>query len=260
MLRLRQSFSWWCFAGRGVETRELLSGAARIGFEAVEFIGEDLWPQVRDAGLAIAAAAGHGTIAQGLNRREHAGRIEQELHASLEKAVRWRIPVLVCFSGNRDGLKDAAGLDACAETLARILPAAEQAGVTLAMELLNSKVDHPDYQADHTLWGVELCRRLDSTSFKLLYDIYHMQIMEGDILRTIRDHHAHFAHYHTAGNPGRGPMDETQELRYPPIYRAIAEAGYGGYVGHEFLPNGNPLQALESAHQECVQALALAAS
>lgn len=253
---LKQSFSWWCAEGKGIAPEALLSGAAKIGYAGVELIGEALWPMAVDQGLAIATIAGHGTLGDGLNRRENAARIEAELRANIQKAQRWNIPVLICFSGNRNGISDEAGLDVCAETLARIAPEAEAAGVALAVELLNSRIDHPDYQADRTDWGVRLCEQVDSKAVKLLYDIYHMQIMEGDLIRTIRNHHAHFAHYHTAGNPGRGPMNEDQEIHYPPIYRAIAETGYTGFIGHEFLPKNDPLKDLETAYHQVLASLA----
>jgi len=255
MSALRQSFSWWCFANKGVEPVRLLAAAARIGYAGVDLIGEELWPAVRDAGLAVVAVGGHGTIDDGLNRAANADRIERELRANLEKAAAWKIPVLICFSGNRAGLDDESGLENCAATLARVAPEAEKAGVTLAVELLNSRVDHIDYQADRTAWGVRLCQRVGSPAVKLLYDIYHMQVMEGDIIRTIRQDHPWFGHYHTAGNPGRGPMDETQELQYAPIYRAIAATGYTGWIGHEFLPAGDPIENLRVAYEQCAAAL-----
>ncbi|MDD5199489.1 MAG: TIM barrel protein [Terrimicrobiaceae bacterium] len=255
MSALRQSFSWWCFANRGVEPGELLSGARKIGYQGVDLIDEALWPAAKANGLAISATGGHGTIESGLNRRENAARIEQELRANIAKAREWEIPILICFSGNRAGLDDEAGLESCAETLRRLAPVAADAGVVLAMELLNSKVDHADYQCDGAAWGIELCRRVDSPAFKLLYDIYHMQVMEGDIIRTIQCSHSFFAHYHTAGNPGRGQPDHSQELHYPAIYRAIAATGYGGFLSHEFLPAGNPVDALERAFNDCEQAL-----
>jgi hydroxypyruvate isomerase len=248
---LQQSFSWWCFQGRGVEPADLLRGAAKIGYTGVDLVGEELWPVVTDAGLKIIATDGHGTIGEGLNRRDQAARIEQELRAKIEKAVTWKIPVLICFSGNRGMDSDETGLAICAETLARIAPHAEQAGIKLAIELLNSRVDHSGYQGDHTAWGVRLCERVGSPAVALLYDIYHMQIMEGDLIRTIGEHHRHFAHYHTAGNPGRGPMDNTQEINYPPIYQAIAATGYTGYIGHEFIPRGDPIQNLRAAYEQC---------
>jgi hydroxypyruvate isomerase len=246
MKPLQFGFSWWCFANRGVEPEVLLSGAARLGYRAVDLIDEALWPLARDHGLRIAAVNGHGTIEDGLNRRENARRIENELLANIDKAAQWQIPVLICFSGNRNGLDDETGLAICAETLSRVAPRAAEAGVTLAMELLNSKVDHPDYQADHSAWALRLCERVGSPGFGLLYDIYHMQVMEGDIIRTIRDHHPRFVHYHTAGNPGRGPINSTQELYYPAIFNAIIETGYTGYVTHEFIPpkGSDPLREL----------------
>jgi hydroxypyruvate isomerase len=252
---IKQSFSWWCFQGSGVEPGELLAGAARIGYAGVELIDESLWPMARDAGLAVVAVNGHGTIESGFNRRENSARIEAELRTNLGKAQEWKIPVLICFSGRRDGLSDEAGLEVCAGTLARVAPHAEAAGVTLALELLNSRVDHADYQGDRTAWGVALCERVGSPAVKLLYDVYHMQIMEGDLIRTIEKHHPHIAHYHTAGNPGRGPMSDDQEIQYPAIYRAILKTGYTGYVGHEFLPRLNPLIELETAHRQLIAAL-----
>ena len=246
---LKFGFSWWCYEGRGGEPLDLLGGAAKIGYRAVDLIPETLWGVARDQGLVIAAVNGHASIDDGLNRRENAARIEAELLANIEKAAAWRIPVLICFSGTRSGLDDETGVMICAETLSRVLPQAEAAGVTLAMELLNSKVDHPGYQCDRTAWGIRLCEQLNSPAFKLLYDIYHMQVMEGDVIRTIRAHHRHFGHYHTAGNPGRGEMDESQELFYPAIYAAIRDTGYTGYISHEFIPAAgvNPLDALRRA-------------
>ncbi|MDR1191465.1 MAG: TIM barrel protein [Verrucomicrobiales bacterium] len=254
MAALRQSFSWWCFVNRGLAPEELLRAAARIGYAGVELIDEALWPLARRHGLGIVSANGHQSIENGLNRREHATRIEAELRANIQQAARWNIPVLICFSGNRAGLADGDGMERCAETLARVAPAAADAGVTLAVELLNSKVDHRDYQADRTAWGVALCEQVNSPAVKLLYDIYHMQVMEGDVIRTIQTRHRHFAHYHTAGNPGRGQPDENQELNYPAIYRAIAATGYTGYLGHEFIPRLDAGTALARAFADCAGA------
>ena len=256
MSALRQSFSWWCFRGKGVDDEALLAGAARIGYEGVELIQEEFWGAATKAGLKIISSEGHGTIDNGLNRRENAARIETELHANIKKAVQWKIPNLICFSGNRDGVDDAAGLKQCAATLSRLAPAAQDAGVTLAVELLNSKVNHKGYQADHTEWGVALCRKVNSPAVRLLYDIYHMQIMEGDVIRTIEQDHEWFSHYHTAGNPGRGEPYGEQEINYPAVYRAIAKTGYSGFIGHEFLPSGDPLDALAKAYRQCLEATA----
>jgi hydroxypyruvate isomerase len=253
MKPLRQSFAWWSFANRGVEPDALLAAAAKIGYEGVDLIDESLWATARSHGLDIASVMGHGTIAEGLNREENAARIEKELTENIAKAKKWGIPTLICFSGNRHGASDAAGLEQCAKTLARVAPIAAEAGVVLIVELLNSKVDHAGYQCDHTAWGVELCKRLNSPAVKLLYDIYHMQIMEGNIIPTIEANHKLFAHYHTAGNPGRGQPDETQEIDYPPIYRAIAKTGYDGFIAHEFLPKGDPIDALRKAFVACAE-------
>jgi len=252
MTKLRQGFCWWCFADRGTTPEALLAGAAKIGYEGVDLLEEALWPVARDNGLTVAAVAGHGTLDDGLNRRENAERIEIELLTNIDKAAEWKIPVLICFSGKRDGLSEEAGLIVCAETLGLVAPRAAEAGVTLAVELLNSKVDHPGYQCDHTEWGVRLCRHAASPAVRLLYDVYHMQIMEGDVIRTIHDNHEYFAHYHTAGNPGRGPLDATQELNYRAIGKAIAETGFEGFVSHEFRPaqGTGSLEALSQAFAE----------
>jgi hydroxypyruvate isomerase len=247
MSRLAQSASWWCFVPRFLSPETFVRSAAAIGYAAVELVPEQYYELVVSQGLTIASIAGHASIEAGLNRREHHARIVQELEQSLHAAAQWGIPNVICFSGSRDGLDDAEGAAITAEGLRMIAPLAEELGVTLTLELLNSKVDHPDYQADHTAWGVQVCELVHSPRVKLLYDIYHMQIMEGDIIRTIQTHHAHFAHYHTAGNPGRHELDEAQELNYAPILRAIVATGYRGYVGHEFVPTGDPMSALRAA-------------
>ena len=254
MSTLRQSFAWWGFSNRGLEPHALLEAVAKIGFAGVEFVDEALWPAVQERGLTISSMMGHGTLEDGINHEKNAGRIERELAENIAKAAKWKIPTLICFSGNRHGTSDKAGLDQSAKLLSRVAPAAKDAGVTLIVELLNSKVDHPGYQCDHTAWGVELCRRVNSPAVKLLYDIYHMQIMEGDIIRTIEANHGFFAHYHTAGNPGRSQPDETQEIYYPAIYRAIEKTGFGGFVAHEFSPKSDPVEALRRAFDDCIHA------
>ena len=201
--------------------------------------------------MGIASVQGHEALTDGLNRRENHALIESEIQANLEHAVKWSIPNLVCFSGNRKGLDDETGAAITAEGLHKLAHHAEAAGVNLVLELLNSKVDHPDYQCDHTAWGVKVIQQVNSTRVKLLYDIYHMQIMEGDVIRTIRDNHQHFAHYHTAGVPGRNEIDETQELYYPAIARVILETGYDGYLGQEFIPTGDPMASLRRAFDLC---------
>jgi hydroxypyruvate isomerase len=225
--------------------------AAEIGYDAVEIVDRSYWQLVKDHGLAIASVIGHKALTDGLNKRENHARIAAELRENIEQAARWGIPNLICFSGNRDGLSDDQGAEITAEGLRAVARAAEDAGVTLVLELLNSKVDHKGYQCDRTGWGVRVVRMVESPRVKLLYDIYHMQIMEGDIIRTIRDNHAHFGHYHTGGNPGRHEIDDTQELHYPAIVRAIAATGYDSYIGQEFVPQGDPIAALRDALERC---------
>jgi hydroxypyruvate isomerase len=251
MHTLQQSFSWWSFFREGRDADALLTAAARLGYAGVEMIPEALWATARQHGLTIATISGHQSLGNGLNRRENHDRIEGELRANLDKAVANGIPNLIVFSGNRGGLSDAEGLEATVEGLGRVVTQAEDAGVTLVLELLNSRVDHPDYQADHTEWGVRVCEAVDSPRVKLLYDIYHMQVMEGDVIATIRKHAAHFGHYHSAGVPGRRDLDETQELNYPAIVQAIVATGYEGYLGHEFVPQGEAVAALEAAFHTC---------
>lgn len=251
MARVKQSASWWCFVRPNFAPEAFVRTVAEIGYDAVELVGEEHWQLVKDHGLTIASTGGHQSLTDGLNRRENHDRIEREILANLKLAQKWAIPNLICFSGNRNGLDDWSGAIITAEGLRRVAQAAEDAGVNLVVELLNSKVDHRDYQCDRTLWGVAVCEMVGSPRVKLLYDIYHMQIMEGDVIRTIRDHSGYFGHYHTAGNPGRNDMDDSQELWYPPIMRAIAETGYDGYVGHEFIPKGDPAAALKAAFDLC---------
>lgn len=251
MNHIRQSVSWWCFVPDKLTPEALLHAAADIGYEAIDLVSPPYWQLVKDHGLKIAAVNGHASLTDGLNRRENRGRIASELEANIALAARWEIPNLICFSGNRNGLSDAEGAEITAENLRHVARIAEDAGVTLVLELLNSKVDHPDYQGDHTDWGVKVCQMVGSPRVKLLYDIYHMQIMEGDIIRTISTNHPYFGHYHTAGNPGRHEIDQTQELNYPAIMRAILATGYAGYVAQEFVPTGDPIRALSSAFTMC---------
>lgn len=251
MKRIKQSASWWCYVRDDMTPEKFVRTVADIGYEAVELVGQIYWPLVKQYGLTIASINGHFSIEEGLNRREHHERIEKELLEKIALAEKWEIPNLIVFSGNRAGLDDRVGVEVTAESLRRVADAAERAGVTLILELLNSKVDHKDYQCDKTSWGVEVCRMVNSPCVKLLYDIYHMQIMEGDIINTIRTYHPYFAHYHTAGNPGRHEIDDTQELNYAPIVRAILTTSYDGYLGQEFIPVGDPVAALKYAFDMC---------
>ncbi|MBM3214273.1 TIM barrel protein [Candidatus Poribacteria bacterium] len=251
MAGVNQSICFGCFRRGDATPEQVIKEAAKIGFKSVEMLGKEHWGAVRDAGMVVAIIGGHGTLTDGLNKRANHDRIEDELSRNIEVAASNAIPSLIAFSGNRNGPPDDEGVAICAEGLNRVKGLAEAKGVNICVELLNSKVDHPDYQCDHTTWGVELCKAVDSPRVKLLYDIYHMQIMEGDLIRTIRDSIAHIGHFHTAGNPGRRDMDETQEIYYPPVMQAIAASGYTGYVGHEFGPKGEPLAAMRAAYDLC---------
>lgn len=251
MSSIRQSIAWWCLVPDLMTPETLLRTTVEIGYEAVELVPQQHWQAVKDHGLKIASIGGHTALTDGMNKRENRERIAQELRTNLDLAAQWGIPNLICFSGNRNGISDEAGAEITAETLRHVAPMAEDAGVTLVLELLNSKVDHPDYQCDHTAWGVQVCEAVNSPRVKLLYDIYHMQIMEGDIMRAIQQHHAHFGHYHTAGNPGRHEIDQSQEINYPPIMREIAATGYTGFVGQEFIPLGDPAASLKAAFELC---------
>jgi hydroxypyruvate isomerase len=251
MSAITQSVGWWCFVPRLLTPEQFVRSAAEAGFKALDLVPPEYWQFVRDRDLAISSIVGHQSIELGLNRRDQHGRIEQELRTAINHAQRFSIPNVICFSGNREGLDDAEGLEATAAGLGRVASFAEDAGVTLVLELLNSKVDHPGYQADHTAWGVQVCRAVSSPRIKLLYDIYHMQIMEGDVIRTLRAAHPLIGFYHTAGNPGRNDLDDAQELYYPAILRAIKETGYAGYIAHEFIPKGEPMAALRTVFQRC---------
>lgn len=254
MASIKQSFSWGGFA-RFMPVPQLIRAAAEMGFSGVELVPQEYWQALKAHGLAIVSIDGHRSIQEGLNRRENHARIEQEIRARIALAAEWGIRNLIVFSGNRVGQNDQSGLEQTAEGLSRVAKVAEDAGVMLVLELLNSKVNHKDYQGDHVAWGVEVCRRVNSPAVRLLYDIYHMQIMEGDIIRTIQDNYPYFAHYHTAGNPGRHEINEQQEIYYPPIVRAIKQTGYEGYLGHEFSPLGDPLHALQHAFDLCQRVL-----
>lgn len=235
-----------------------LAAVAEIGFAAIEVMSptpEELAEIVSTArahGLAVASMVGHASLADGFNRAENHARIEAELRAKIDLAAEHGIGGLICFSGNRNpGQSDLEGLVVCAQGLRRIAPYAEAKGINLNIELLNSRINHPGYQADRSDWGAALCEMAGSPRVKLLFDIYHMQIMEGDSIRAIQRTVGHVGHFHTAGNPGRQDLDDDQEMNYTGICRAIAASGYDLYVGHEFRPKGDALAALRHAYAVC---------
>lgn len=241
----------WCY--NKYELEDLCRQGKKAGLEAIDLVNVDEIPTLKKHGLAASLVWGvPGGIVKGLNRLENHDEIVSFFESNIPQVAAAGMKRVICFSGNRNGLSDEQGLENCKIGLQRIAPVAEKHGVTVVMELLNSKRDHGDYQCDHTLWGVELVKRVGSENFKLLYDIYHMQIMDGDVIATIRDYHQYFGHYHTGGNPGRHEIDETQELYYPAIMEAIVETGYDGYVAQEFIPTWeDPMKALASAIRTC---------
>ena len=246
---LKHAFVWWCLTQQGLTDTQILDAGQQAGFEGIEMAPEHLWREVQTRGLTMVSTQAHGTIESGMNDPKQHNRIISETCAMLEKAVKWNIPTLICFSGNRGQTSDREAIKHISEVLFKVASLAEQAKVTVVLELLNSRVDHPDYHCDRTEFGIACVEPIRSERIKLLYDAYHMQIMEGDLIRTIRTHHKYFGHYHIAGNPGRNDPDGTQEIHHPALMQAIADTGYTGFVGHEYLPSGPIAAALKASRK-----------
>ncbi|HEY5550968.1 MAG TPA: TIM barrel protein [Opitutaceae bacterium] len=246
---IRHSVCQWCY--RNIPLEEFARAVKDIGLESVELLGPEGWPVVQKFGLTCAMANGTTTIPDGLNRIENHEKMVPSMIERIGEVAKAGLPNVIVFSGNRNGMPDEKGLENCVVALKQIVPAAEKVGVTVCMELLNSKVNHKDYMCDRTPWGVELVKRVGSERFKLLYDIYHMQIMEGDVIATIRENSAFIGHYHTGGVPGRNEIDDGQELFYPAIMRAIRNTGYKGFVAQEFIPKRDPLTSLREGVRIC---------
>jgi hydroxypyruvate isomerase len=233
--RVRHSVCKWCYPK--VSLDDLCREGKAFGLSSVELLGVNDFETLKKHDMTCAMVSGvPGGITTGLNRLENHDKIVAFFEDTAPKVAAAGFQNIICFSGNRAGMSDEQGLENCAVGLKRIVPVCEKYKVLAVMELLNSKVNHPDYMCDHTVWGVELCKRLGSEHFRLLYDIYHMQIMEGDMIATIRKYHPFIAHYHTGGVPGRHEIDETQEIHYPAVMNAIVETGFKGYVAQEFVP------------------------
>ncbi|WP_293757141.1 TIM barrel protein [uncultured Paraglaciecola sp.] len=252
--RINHSVARWTYADLSIE--ELCKVVTSIGFSAIDLVGPKDWPMLKRYGI-------ESSMCNGAEINLVDGWIHPQFHDELVERYIQHIDLLaeagytnlVCFSGNARGMTKEVGLNNAMKGLQRILPYAEQKGVVVQMELFNSKIDHPDYMADTSAWGVALCQQLDSPNFKLLYDIYHMQVSEGDIIRTIRNHHQYFGHYHTAGVPGRNEIDDSQELHYPAIAQAIRETGFVGFLAQEFIPTpdnqSDKIESLRHAIQIC---------
>ena len=247
--RLKQSAARWCYSKIAME--DLCRQAAELGLSGLDLVDEKDWPTCRKYGLVPAIVAGAGSIPVAWNRQENHDKLEKDMRDNIAKAAAAKAPNVITFSGNRRGLADDEGRDTCILGLKRVAKIAEDAGITICLELLNSKVDHKDYQCDHTKWGVDVVKAVGSPRVKLLYDIYHMQIMEGDVIRTIRDNIRYIGHFHTGGVPGRNEIDDTQELNYRRVMQAIADLGYTGFVAQEFVPRRDPLTSLRQAFEIC---------
>jgi hydroxypyruvate isomerase len=248
--RLKQSVSRWPY--EKIPLPEFCKAVAAMGLPAIDLLKEPEWPVVRDHGLICSMGyAGGGSIPNGLNVKANHDAIVRSFETLIPKAKAMGIPNVITFFGNRRGMSDAEASANCIEGLNRLKAVGESEGVTICVELLNSKIDHKDYQGDRSAFGIEIVKAVNSPRVKLLYDIYHMQIMEGDIIRTIRTNHQWFAHYHTGGVPGRHELDDTQELQWRSVATAIADLGYDGYFAHEFVPTRDPMTSLREAVTLC---------
>jgi hydroxypyruvate isomerase len=248
--RLKQSVSRWCY--RTIPDPEFFKAVADMGLPAVDLLAPEQWPVVRDYGLVCSLGwKVGGDIPNGLNDPANHDAIVKGMVAALPVAAKNGVPNLIAFFGNRKGMSDADAIKNCVAGLNRMKGPAEDAGVTVVVELLNSKIDHKDYQGDRSAFGLEIVKAVNSPRIKLLYDIYHMQIMEGDVIRTIRQDKDWIAHFHTGGVPGRHELDDTQELNWRAVCTAIADMGYTGYVAHEFVPTRDPLTSLKEAVALC---------
>jgi len=248
---IKQAVCYWCYSRTNPDFDAFCKAVADMGLHGVDLVNEQDWPILKKHGLKCTMVPGVCSISDGLNDKGNHEEILANFKRLIKAAADNDFPNVICFSGNRRGMSDWEGLDNCTLVLKEAVKQAEDLGVTICMELLNSKVDHKDYMCDNSNWGVELCKRVESPRFKLLYDIYHMQIMEGDVIRTIRKNKEYYGHYHTGGNPGRNEIDETQELYYPAISEGIIGTEFDGYMAHEFVPKNEPLESLNAAVRLC---------
>ena len=248
--RLKQSVSRWPYAK--IPLPDFCRALADMGLPAIDLLEMNEWQLARDHGLVCSMGyAGGGSIPDALNVKANHDAIVRNFEQNIPKAAAARVPNVITFFGNKRGMPDAEAIDNCVAGLNRVKKVAEDNGVTVCVELLNSKVNHKDYQGDHTSFGVQVVKAVGSPRVKLLYDIYHMQIMEGDVIRTIRENQQYIAHYHTGGVPGRHELDDTQELNWRAVARAVADTGFSGYFAHEFVPTRDPLTSLREAVALC---------
>ncbi len=249
--RLKQGVCGGVF-GRQMPFEERVKQAARLGAHCFDLQGQQNWPVLQKYGLVPTVVPGGGKLTDACNDKSLHAAILAQFKENIPAAKKAGAPNVITFSGNRRGKSDEEGMDNCVLVLKEAAKIAEDNGVNICMELLNSKVDHKDYQCDHSAWGAEVCKRVGSPRMKLLFDIYHMQIMEGDIIRNIRTHYQYIGHFHTAGNPGRHQFDDTQEMNYRGIAQAIVDLGYTGYLSHEYSPTtDDPLKTLDEMMRIC---------
>jgi hydroxypyruvate isomerase len=247
--RLKQSAARWCYSKISLD--DLCRQGAELGLSGIDLVEPADWPTIRKYGLVPAVTSGAGRIPDAWNRKENHDRLEAEMKKHITAAAEAKVPNVITFSGNRAGMPDDVGKENTIAGLRRVSKFAEDNGVTVLLELLNSKVDHKDYMCDHTVWGVDVIKAVASPRVKLLYDIYHMQIMEGDVIRTIRDNIQYIGHFHTGGVPGRHEIDDTQELHWRAVAQAIADLKFEGFFAHEFVPVKDPITSLKQAVQLC---------
>jgi len=243
--RLKQSLARWCYAKIPID--DLCRAAAGMGITGMDLVAPEDWPTLRKYGITPAIVQGAGTFNDGWNNKANHDKLEEQARTSIVRAADAKVPNVITLFGARRGMSDQEGIDNCITGLNRVKKFAEDHGVTLCIELLNSKVDHKDYQGDHTSFGVAVIKAVDSPRVKLLYDAYHMQIMEGDLIRTISDNIQYIAHFHVAGVPGRHEIDDTQEVEWRTVAKAIADLNFPGYIAHEFVPTHDPLTSLKQA-------------
>lgn len=253
--RIQQSVVQWCFKDYW-DVEQLARVAGQLGCRSVELVDAKYWPMLKQYGLTCAIAGSHGFL-KGFNNPKHWDECTAILRQRIDESAAAGVPSVITFTGMRDGIPDDVGLKNCVEGFKRIVGYAEEKKVTLCLEMLNSRVSthpmkgHPGYQGDHTEYCIEILKQVGSPRLKLLFDIYHVQIMDGDVISRIKQFKEYIAHVHTAGNPGRGELDDNQEINYPPIMRALLDIGYEGYVGQEFIPTRDPLEGLKQAVQVC---------
>lgn len=249
--RIKQSVCGGCLRKAKIPNEDRAVLIKKMGILGRDLVRQNDWDLLKKHGLVATMVPGAGSIRKGLNDKSMHPKFLEDFKNNIKAAAEYKWPNVICMAGDRKGIGDEEGMDNCHTVLKEAVKIAEDYKVTICMELLNSRVNHPGYMCDKSAWGFELCRRVDSPRFKMLYDIYHMQIMEGDLIRTIRENIQYIGHFHTAGNPGRHELDDNQEIYYPAVMRAIAESGYTGYVAHEYSPVRDPIDSLIQAVKAC---------